>query len=69
MKQIPLPQFIQEYGIPRTNVERLIHSHGFPAYKLGGRWYVDILQYEKWREAEHQRQYKYATPPKRLRSV
>ncbi len=60
MKQMPLSRFIEEYGIPRSNVERLIHSRGFPAYKLGGRWYVDINQFEKWREIEHSKQYKYA---------
>lgn len=60
MKQMALPQFIAEYGIPRSNMERLIHSHDFPAYKLGGRWYVDIPAFEKWREIEHRKQYKYA---------
>lgn len=60
MKQMSLSKFIQEYGFSRTTMWRLINSSGFPAYKLGGRWYVDIPAYEKWREAEHRRQYKYA---------
>lgn len=60
MKQMALPKFVEEYGIPRTVVLQLIHSSGFPAFKIGGRWYIDIPCYEKWRELEHKRQFKYA---------
>ena len=60
VKQMPLTQFMKEYSMPRSNVDRLIHTHGFPAYKLGGRWYVDIPEFKKWRVQEHRRQFKYA---------
>jgi hypothetical protein len=60
VKQLSLPQFIKEYNMPRVSVYQLIHTHGFPAYKLGGRWYVSVPEFEKWRAEEHRRQYKYA---------
>lgn len=60
VKQMSLPKFIEIYDMPRVSIYQLIHTHGFPAYKLGGRWYVDIQAFEKWREEEHRRQYKYA---------
>ena len=59
MKQLSLPKFIKEYGIPRSTVERLIHARKLPAYKIGGRWYVDIAEYEHWRADEHRIQCKY----------
>lgn len=59
-KQMRLSNFCREYDIPRTNAIELIHSKGFPAYKIGGRWYVDIDKYLRWREIEHIRSYKYA---------
>jgi hypothetical protein len=58
MQQMSLPMFIKEYGIPRSSIERLIYSREFPAYKLRGRWYIDIAMYEKWREIEHRRNVK-----------
>lgn len=51
-KQISLRNFIVEFDVPRTTAERLIHSKGFPAYKIGGRWYIDLPQFYKWREIE-----------------
>jgi len=60
MKQMQLNKFCEEYGMNRKTVERLIYGSGFPAYKIGGRWYIDIPAYEKWREIEHRKQYKYA---------
>ena len=62
MKQIPLEQFIAEYGMPRSSVLALINrrDNPLPAYKISGRWYVAMDKYEKWREAEHKRSYKYA---------
>ncbi len=60
VKQMSMPQFIESYNMPRRSVDQLIHTHGFPAYKLGGRWYIDIPAFEKWREQEHRKQYKYA---------
>lgn len=60
MKMMKLSTFCAEYGIPRTSALEMVHSHGFPAYKLGSRWYVDIPKFEAWREKEHRRAYKYA---------
>jgi|APSaa5957512622_1039677.scaffolds.fasta_scaffold343351_1 hypothetical protein len=60
MVQMSLPNFIKEYGIPRSSLERLIYSKEFPAYKIKGRWYIDIAKYEKWREIEHRRNVKVA---------
>ena len=60
MKQMQLKQFCAEYGMTSRTVERLIYSNGFPAYKVGGKWYIDIEKYDRWREIEHRKQYKYA---------
>lgn len=60
MTQMPLSKFGKEYGFSRTTMWRMVNRGDFPAYKLGGQWYVDIPAYEAWREKEHRRQYKYA---------
>ena len=60
MKMMKLSNFCAEYDIPRTSALELVHSAGFPAYKIGSRWYVDIPAFMKWREQGHRRSYKYA---------
>lgn len=58
MQQMQLPSFLREFDMPRTNFERLVfrRDNPLPAYKVGGRWYVDIPKYLEWREEEHKRQ-------------
>ena len=52
-KQLPLKEFSNEYSIPYTTLMRWIRSKRFyPAYKICGRWYVDIEDYRKWRNEE-----------------
>ena len=60
IRQVDLKTFRAMYGIPENTVERWIHKKGFPAYKQGHKWYIDIRSYEKWREIEHVNSYKYA---------
>ncbi len=60
IKQMDLRAFREVYGIPENTAREWVHSKGFPAYKLGMKWYVDIPAFEKWRKEEHQRSYKYA---------
>ena len=61
VRQVDLKTFRAMYGIPENTAERWIHSKkGFPAYKLGHKWYVDVKKFEKWREIEHVNSYKYA---------
>lgn len=60
LKQMRLSTFAKMYDIPRSTAHELIHTKGFPAYKIYGRWYVDIEKYEKWREQKHRECYKYA---------
>ena len=60
MKMMKLSTFCKEYDMPRTTAVELVHSSGFPAYKLGKCWYVDIPAFEKWRVQQHMRCYKYA---------
>lgn len=59
-KQMSLSQFVKECGISRSTSLEMIHRsaqfHPLPAYKIGGRWYIDMEQYEKWRETEDFRQ-------------
>jgi len=50
VKQMPLKTFIEEYGVPRATIYRLIYSVGFPAFKIGRNVYIDIPRYEEWRE-------------------
>lgn len=61
IKQMKLPNFCKEYDIPRSTALKWVHSKGFPAYNLAGHWYVDIGEYNNWRNEEHRRSYKYAT--------
>lgn len=60
VQMMKLREFRKVYGIPETTVLDLIHSKGFPSYKIGSRWYVDIPKFLKWREQEHANSYKYA---------
>ncbi len=50
LQQMSLKAFRECYGIPENTVRELIHAQNFPAYKIGGRIYVDIPAFEKWRE-------------------
>ena len=59
-QQMNLQTFKTVFGIDEETARRWVHSKGFPAYKQGGRWYVDIPEYYKWRQKEHVASYKYA---------
>ncbi len=59
-KMLRLKAFCEEYDIPYATGVQLVHSKGFPAYKIGRCWYVDIAEFMKWRTKEHRRSYKYA---------
>lgn len=48
-KQIKLNLFCKEYDMSRSSVLELIRTKGFPAYKIGGRWYIDTHEFIKWR--------------------
>lgn len=52
MKQMKLKTFCEYYDIPRTTALQWVHTKGFPAYNLCGRWYVDIDKFNKWRERQ-----------------
>ena len=56
-----LKTFRSEYGIPENTVLRWIHSKGFPEYKQGRKWYIDGIEYERWRTTEHINSYAYAS--------
>lgn len=55
-----LSTFCREYDIARSTAMQWVHSQGFPAYCLMGRWYIDIDEYYKWRKKQHIKNYKYA---------
>lgn len=59
-KQLKLPNFCDEFDIPRTTALKWIHARDFPAYNLCGHWYVDIDAFYDWRIKQHQISYKYA---------
>ena len=60
MKMMKLPKFCAEFDIPRSTALKWVHSAGFPAYNLQGHWYVDVEDFYKWRNKQHQISYKYA---------
>lgn len=60
IRQMTLKTFKATYDIPEDTALRWVHTKGFPAYKLGRKWYVDIKKFEKWREVEHANSYKYS---------
>ena len=49
-KQLKLNNFCDEYDMSRNTVLELIATRHFPAYKIGGRWYVDIDEFMDWRK-------------------
>ena len=49
-KQLKLSSFCEEYDFPRTTVLELIYRDKLPAYKIGGRWYIDMVKFSKCRE-------------------
>ncbi len=49
-RQLKLSAFCEEYDIPRTTAMELIYRDNLPAYKIGGRWYIDMMKFYKWRE-------------------
>lgn len=55
MQMMRLSTFIETYDMPRQSVIDLVHSEGFPAYKIGDRWYIDIPGFKKWREERRYR--------------
>ena len=48
-KQLKLSNFCKEFDVARSTALLWIHSKGFPAYKIDGRWYIDIEEFYKWR--------------------
>ena len=51
MNQMSLPTFCDRFDMPRASVLELIRSNkGFPGYKIGGRWYIDVDAFKEWRE-------------------
>ena len=59
-KQLKLSNFCDTFDIPIKTAKHWIHTKGFPGYKIGDRWYVDIDSFYVWREKMHQASYKYA---------
>lgn len=59
-RMMPMKQFKKEFGISDDVAKRWVHIKGFPSFKLGRLWYVDIPMFMKWREKMHQQCYKYA---------
>ncbi len=57
--QLSLSDFKREFGFKNSTAQELIHTKEFPAYKIRGQWYVDIDAFLKWRQREHERNYKY----------
>lgn len=55
VEMMKLREFREVYGIPENTVRALINRKGFPSYRLGGRWYVDIPKFLEWREEENAR--------------
>ena len=55
-----LTTFCKEFDVDQRMAYEWVHSRGFPAYKIGGSWYVDLPKYYKWREQQHMKSYKYA---------
>ena len=49
-RQMKLTRFMKEFDVEKKIAYEWIHIDGFPAYKIGGRWYVDIQKYYEWRE-------------------
>lgn len=49
-RQMKLTRFMKEFDVEKKIAYEWIHIDGFPAYKIGGRWYVDVQKYYEWRE-------------------
>ena len=64
MSMMPLPKFVQEYGVPRqTVIDWINKERGFAgkvAYSINRHWYIDIPEFLKWRERKHRESYRYA---------
>lgn len=52
-KQLKLKTFCDLFDIARTTALQWVHTEGFPAYNLCGRWYVDVDKFYKWRDRQH----------------
>lgn len=53
MVQLKLNQFCETYNISRSTAMLWIQNEGMPAYKLGGRWYIDIGEFVSWRSNKY----------------
>lgn len=51
-QQMTIKTFAEEFDLSIPTLRRLIHIEGFPAYKLGGMWYIDVAEYRKWRDIQ-----------------
>ena len=49
-RQLSLRHFCEQYEVAERTAHRWIRTVGFPAYKIMGKWYIDIVKYEEWRE-------------------
>ena len=47
-KYINLKKFMEMYQICSTKAYQLVHSKGFPARKIDGRWKVEVAKLEEW---------------------
>ena len=49
-KQLKLNNFCTEFDVPRSTALLWINSKDFPAYKISGRWYIDVDGFYEWRK-------------------
>lgn len=49
-KQLKLNNFCTEFDVPRSTALLWINSKDFPAYKISGRWYIDVNGFYEWRK-------------------
>ena len=47
-KYISLKKFMELYEIGATKAYQLVHSKGFPAKKIDGRWKVEVEKLKDW---------------------
>ena len=45
---ISLKELAEHMNISYHSAYRLVHSKGFPSYKIGGLWRVDVEKLEHW---------------------
>lgn len=53
-RQLPLPKWRAAFGIERSMAYSLVHTPGFPAYKVGGIWLIDVAEYRAWQREQNE---------------